>query len=958
MTRVSQRTTLTRSKQTEKYVPPKRDGYECVKYMRDVLDGKIVACQKIIRLCEIMLPRVESGTYKCWHYNPEKAVRPVRFIERFCCQPEGRMGQHITLEPFQLFVIELLFGFVDDNGYRQFNELLWVMGRKCGKALSLDTEIPTPGGWRLMRDVHVGDYVFGADGKPARVAIESEIFHKPMYEVTFEDGAVIKASSDHIWTVQTKKSREACRRPITPTSRKRPFVEKCHDGGWFEVTTEDMVDDYYHRRADGKGTEYKYRVPMQKPVEYTERELPIDPYLLGVWLGDGTTSKPEVTCGDEDIYEMMALLMERYQGLYAKKYPCRPDGAWTIKFNLGFDGNQRRLAPLRKMLERAGVLGNKHIPEEYLTASVDQRLELLKGLMDTDGTVFSNGECDFTQKSEVMADGFVELCASLGIKAKKRKRHVTCNGKDAGYAYTVTFFVDKEHTCFKLSRKTAKLKDRLASRMGAKSIVKIERIPNEPSKCIAIDNDSHLYLAGRQYTATHNTSISAALALYMLMKDGEFAPQCYSAATSKDQASLLYGSMMRMKNQSPEISKRLRKGNVVSRDCDGLICDYNEGYFTPLSSQTKSLDGLNVHFAAIDEVAAITDRDVYDLLKQATPARDQPLIIEITTNGFVRDNFFDNQYDYASGWLSGKVEDDHFLPVIYELDDRTEWTDESKWLKANPGLGTIKKVEALRGYVNKAKQDPSFLPTVLTKDFNLPENKASSWLRYDEAVNRATFDWHEKKFRYCVIGYDASDSIDLTAAQALMMVPGDDHIYEMSMYWIPEEALEKRIRAGKRSERDSVPYTKWIEDGLIRKVPGNKIDHRVIFEWMNELRDEYDVWPFALGYDPWHLTDDSWQSMAESFVGKKRLEPIRWGAKTLSMPMKQIRADYEAHRIIDNDNPVNQWNRMNVAVTIDRNDNYLPCKGNGATGRIDGFAAELCAYIALQRHWDEYTGSI
>lgn len=576
----------TSSRSTAKYVPPERDGFECVKYMDDVLAGRIVACKKIKKLCSIIRPRIEAG-YKCWHYDPEKAVRPVRFVERFCCQPEGRMGVHLVLEPFQMFVIEVLFGFVDDNGFRQFNELLWVVARKNGK-----------------------------------------------------------------------------------------------------------------------------------------------------------------------------------------------------------------------------------------------------------------------------------------------------------------------------------------------------------------------------------TSLSAALALYMLMKDGEFAPQCYSAATSKDQASLLYGSMMRMKNQSPQLAKRLRKGTVVSRDCDGLICEYNEGYFTPLSSQTKSLDGLNVHFAAIDEVAAITDRDVYDLIKQATPARDQPLIIEITTNGFVRDNFFDDQYDYASGWLDGKVEDDHFLPVIYELDDRTEWTDESRWIKANPGLGTIKKVDALRGYVNKAKQDPSFLPTVLTKDFNLPENKASSWLRYDEAVNRVTFNWHEKKFRYCIVGFDASDSIDLTAAQAFMMTPGDDHIYEMSMYWVPEEALDRRIRAGKRNERDSVPYTKWIADGLVRKVPGNKIDHRVIFEWMNELRDEYDIWPFALGYDKWHLTDDSWRSMAESFVGKKRLEPIRWGAQTLSIPMKQIRADYEAHRIIDNDNPVNQWSRMNVAVQIDRNDNYLPCKGNGSTGRIDGFAAELCAYIALQRHWDEYVGSI
>ena len=580
--------TSTRSSRgAKRYVPPERDGYECVSYMKAVLSGEIVACQKIVKLCETMLPRVESGKYKCWHYDPKLASKPVRFIERFCCQPEGKMGTHLVLEPFQLFVLEVLFGFVDDNGYRQFQELFWVVGRKNGK-----------------------------------------------------------------------------------------------------------------------------------------------------------------------------------------------------------------------------------------------------------------------------------------------------------------------------------------------------------------------------------TSISAALGLFMLMKDGEFAPQCYSAATSKDQASLLYGSMLRMKAQSPQLAKRLRKGTIPARDADGLIYDANEGYFTPLSSQTRNLDGLNVHFAAIDEVAAITNRDVYDLIKQATPSRDQPMVVEITTNGFERDNFFDHQYDYASRILVGKATDDTMLPVVYELDERGEWTDESKWIKANPGLGPIKKVEALRGYVNKAKQDPSFLPTVLTKDFNLPENKASAWLRFEEAVNEEEFDWREKKFRYCVVGYDASDSIDLTAAQALMMVPGDEHLYEMSMYWIPEEALSKHERSGLRKSRDNVPYRKWVDMGLVRVVPGNKIDHRVIFEWMNELRDDYDVYPFALGYDPWHLTDDSWQDMARSFVGKNRLEPIRFGAKTLSAPMKQIRADYEANRIVDNHNPVNEWNRMNVSVQIDRNDNWLPCKGKGPQGRIDGFAAELCAYIALQRHRDEYLGSI
>ena len=575
------------SSPSSRYVPPERDGYECVRYMDAVLGGELVACKKIIKLCKILRPRFETGEYKCWHYDPARAKRPIEFAERFCCQPEGKPGQHIEMQPFQMFWQEVVFGWVDEQRFRQFNEAFNVRGRKNGKS-----------------------------------------------------------------------TEQAC--------------------------------------------------------------------------------------------------------------------------------------------------------------------------------------------------------------------------------------------------------------MG----------------------------------------------LYMLTKDGEGAPQCYSAANSKPQSSLLYGSMLRMVSQSPALRRRLHKGTIPNRDEDGLIYRANGGYFTPLSSQTRNQDGLNVHFAAIDEVAAVTNRDIYDLLKQATSARDQPLIVEITTNGFERDNFFDSQYDYASRWLDGKVEDDHFLPVIYELDDRSEWSDEDMWVKANPGIDVIKKREALRGYVNKAKQDPSFLPTVMTKDFDLPENRASAWLSFEQAVNRETFDWREMGFRYCIVGYDASDTIDLTSAQALMMRPGDPKIYEMSMYWIPEMQLEKYRISGLRKQRDNVPYDRWIDEGLVRTCPGNTIDHRVVFEWMQELRDEFDVYPFAMGYDPWHLQDDSWKDTARQFVGKNRAEQVRFGAQTLSIPMKEIKEVYAAKGIVDNDNPVNQWCRMNVGVMTDTNDNIKPVKANGPTGRIDGWAAEICAYVCLKRHWEDYMASI
>ena len=937
--------------------PGSRTGRECAEYMDSVLSGEIVACDKIKKLCRMMRPRIDGG-YKCWHYDADRALRPVNFIERYCCLPEGKPGRKIALEPFQLFVIEMLFGFVDDNGLRQFHECMWVVGRKNGKALSLDTELPTPNGWCAMADIHVGDTVFGQDGRESKVIAESPVFDKKMYRVTFEDGAVIKASADHMWTVQTKNSRREVEYRKTHKLKRRLSAAYDYDeNGFFTTSTEDMYRDFARKRKDGKGTEYKYRVPMQNPVEYKTRDLPLDPYMLGLYLGDGTKGGGCITCSGSDLDAVMRIVVEHHFPAYASKPPSAKGDTWTLRPGKGVTWKKGSNSFING-LRAAGVLNRKFIPDEYMTSGIEQRWELLRGLMDTDGTVSKAGQCTFCQKDEALARQVKELLASLGIKASIKEKKVSMSGVPCGTAFHVSFFTDKEHSCFNLPRKKGRLKDMLSARMGAKSIVSIEEIPNEPSKCIAIDNESHLYLAGRDYTPTHNTSLSAALAIYMLMADGEGAPQCYSAATSKDQASLLYGSMLRMVAQSPALSKRLHKGIIPARNQDGLQYRRNGGYFTPLSSQTRNLDGLNVHFAAIDEMAAITNRDTYDLIKQATPSRDQPLIIEITTNGFERDNLFDDQYDYASRILDGKAVDDTFLPVIYELDSRAEWTDEAKWIKANPGLGPIKKVEALRGYVNKAKQDPSFLPTVMTKDFNIPENKASAWLRFEEAVNREEFDYREMGFRYCIIGYDASDTIDLTAAQALMMRPDDERMYEMSMYWIPEAQLEKHLKSGLRKNRDNVPYQRWIDDGLVRVVPGNTIDHRVVFEWMQQLRDEFDIYPFAMGYDPWHLQDDSWKDGVRQFVGKKRMEEVRFGPQTLSAPMKQIRADYEAKRIVDGNNPVNQWCRMNVGIITDTNDNIKPVKANGSTGRIDGWAAEICAYIALMRHREDYMASI
>ena len=479
-----------------------------------------------------------------------------------------------------------------------------------------------------------------------------------------------------------------------------------------------------------------------------------------------------------------------------------------------------------------------------------------------------------------------------------------------------------------------------------------------------VDDDGHrrfhevLCMIGRK---NGKSSLLGALELYMLIADKEGAPQIYNVANSEDQAKLAFNAALRILRQSKPIQK------YAYKRADDIYCSRNLGYMKPLTSQTRNLDGLDVHFGVIDELSAIVNRDLYDLVKQGMAAREQPMLFTITTNGFVRGGVFDSQYDYASRWLDGNVDDDRFLAFVYELDDREEWEDESCWAKANPGLGTIKKLDYLRAQVNKARQDSSYLPTVLTKDFNIPENSATAWLDFEEAVNEEPFtivgnrDLHRDdpgKFLYGICGFDASDTIDLTSAQMLMMRPDDDHIYSIGMYWIPEDAIEAAYEKGDRKGRDYVPYEQWIARGLLRTVPGNKIDKRVLLEWLEEVKEEYDVFPFAVGLDPWHI-DDSTLRELEMYVGKDRVMKVRQGPATLSQPMKQLRADYRANRIVDGHNPINEWCRMNVTVRTDVNANIQPYKKElNPRNRIDGFMAELDAYVTLGNMMDIYQQAI
>lgn len=444
------------------------------------------------------------------------------------------------------------------------------------------------------------------------------------------------------------------------------------------------------------------------------------------------------------------------------------------------------------------------------------------------------------------------------------------------------------------------------------------------------------------------STLSSGICLYLMVGDNEGGAEIYAAATKEQQAKIVWSEAKRMVKKSPVLNKRVK--TLVKE----LTAEFNDSLFRPLGSDSDTLDGLNVHGASLDEIHAWKDVGLYDVIVDGTSSREQPLINMITTAGTIREALYDLKYDEAEMVLNGfddtnGYKDDRFLPIIYELDKRSEWTDPVMWPKANPGLGTIKKLDNLETKVNKAKANPLLVKNLLTKDFNIRETSSEAWLNFEQLDNKATFDITELKPSYGIGGVDLSSTTDLTAACVMFQVPDDDTIYFKHMYWIPEDLLEKRIK------EDKVPYDVWKQQEYLRTTPGNKVHYKFVAQWFLELRNEFDLYLPWVGYDSWSAT--YFVEEMQMNLGQEAMIPVIQGKKTLSGPMKSMGADLESKRINYGNNPVTKWCLSNTSVDIDKNDNIQPIKSQG-NKRIDGTAAMLDAYVVYDLKQQDYLNII
>ena len=364
-------------------------------------------------------------------------------------------------------------------------------GERAGKLLAIDTPIPTTKGWRKIADIKVGDYVFADDGKPTKTIGVSEIYtDEPCYVITFDTGEQIVAGENHQWAVQSEHQRKNTNRKkvngkelwVAPPKR---ITNRKHS----VLITKELSAGTLIKKPQakwGNGVSANYSIPCTMPIEYESIGLPIAPYVLGAWLGDGSKQGGTITSADDEITKHISSF-----GYTVTKHKS--------KYGWGIIG-------LQTSLRRLGLLNNKHVPFMYLYSSVEDRLELLRGLMDTDG--YSDGKgCCFFNKSPILIEAVQELLASLGIKSWLRTKEARLYGKPCGLAHTVTFSTPLR--VFNLSRKLEKCNPNPTNHTQNHYIRSVEPCAPVPVKCLEVDSEKHLYLIGKSFIPTHNSKLSA-----------------------------------------------------------------------------------------------------------------------------------------------------------------------------------------------------------------------------------------------------------------------------------------------------------------------------------------------------------------------------------------------------------------------------------------------------------------
>ena len=840
------------------------------------------------------------------HYDKDKADRAVAFIEHLCHTKGKWAGQPFLLLPWQEQIVRDLFGIVKENGKRQFLTAYIEIPKKNGKQLALDTPIPTPEGWKTMADLKVGDRVFDEQGKPCHVVAKSPVDDtEQAYELVFRDGGRIVAGERHLWDVEYTHG-------------------KTREKQW---TTGEIYRRTKQYREKSKDNRSLIRIPVNQLLHLPERNLPLDPYLYGYWLGNGSATKPEITVRDSDVEDLIPLIPYPLHN----RYPQTCGGSEILVYKA-----------LKSILVKN--FRDKVIRPEYLRASETQRWALLQGLMDSDGCIGTRkGQGVYVSTIQELVESVQELLWSLGIKNAMTSCPSTRYGKPTGETlYQIRFTAFMDQPVSKLHRKSIRRREREKKTRSCFHYLKeIKPLDDKvPMQCIQVDSPSHCYLAGRTMVKTHNSELAAAIALYLLYADNEPSAEVYGAACDRNQASIVFDVARQMVEMSPALMRRSKIRSAGKR----IINYRNAGFYQVLSAETGTKHGLNVSGLVFDEIHAQPNRKLYDVLtKGSGDAREQPLFFIITTAGNDKNSICYELHTKALDLMAGRKKDSTFYPVVYGLEHEEDWTDEANWYKANPSLGHTIQIDRVREAYRNAVENPAEENVFKQLRLNIWTSASIRWIPeqvYDKG--NLPMDRDALRGRLCYGGLDLSSTSDITALVLAFPPRTEEEKYILlPFFWLPEDTLELRCR------RDHVLYDVWQKQGFIQTTEGNVIHYGFIEKFIERLGETYHIREIA--YDRWNATQmvQNLEDMGFTMV------PFGQGFKDMSPPSKELFKLLMEGNIIHGGNPVLKWMASNVVMRQDPAGNIKPDKEKSVE-KIDGIVASI---MALDRCIRNGTGS-
>jgi len=434
--------------------------------------------------------------------------------------------------------------------------------------------------------------------------------------------------------------------------------------------------------------------------------------------------------------------------------------------------------------------------------------------------------------------------------------------------------------------------------------------------------------------------LAAGIGLYGLLADGEDGAQIFAAATTRDQAKILFADAEKMVKRSRALSGR------VELTVNNIAFAPTSSFFRPISAEARALDGKRVHMALVDELHEHPSPLVVEKMRASTKTRRQAMVVEITNAGYDRTSICYEHHVYSEQVVNGAVHNDEWFAYVASIDDGDDWTDPACWPKANPGLGTILPVAYLREQVAEALGMPSKQNIVMRLNCCVWTEQSTRWLDLNawdacaavepqdlEAVRRHVDDIEAAVLgRACFGGLDMSATTDLTALALWFppLAPGEP-VRLLVRFWMPEETMRAR------EQRDGVPYSLWARTGFLTATEGNVVDYDVVRAAIrDEVATAYNLRELAI--DRWNSTQLQTQLMGDGIT----VVPFGQGFASMSAPTKELERLVIQRGIDHGGHPVLRYNAANVAAAQDAAGNIKPDKAK-STGRIDGIVAAVMA---------------